>query len=52
MRVILWRLAMLTQTTATGPVDVAGRVVDAKRQPVAGAEVLVSGFTRGALRDV
>ena len=43
MLVVPWLLAVLTQAPAAGPVEVAGRVVDAKRQPVAGAEVWVSG---------
>ncbi len=50
MLVVPWLLAVLTQAPAAGPVEVAGRVEDAKRQPVAGAEVWVSGLAPGASR--
>ena len=47
MFVVPWLLAVLTQAPAAGPMELAGRVVDAKRQPVAGAEVWVSGLSAG-----
>ena len=50
MLVVPWLLAVLTQASAAGPVVVAGRVEDAKRQPVAGAEVWVSGLAPGGSR--
>ena len=50
MFVVPWLLAVLAQAPAAGPVEVAGRVEDAKRQPVAGAEVWVSGLAPGVLR--
>jgi Carboxypeptidase regulatory-like domain len=50
MLVIPCLLAVLTQSAAAGPVEVAGRVVDANRQPVAGAEVWVSGLAPGGVR--
>jgi hypothetical protein len=43
-------LAVMMQAPAAGPVDVAGRVVDAKGQPIAAAEVLISGLAT-ALRQ-
>lgn len=43
-------LAVLTQASAAGAVEVAGRVVDAKGQPVAEAEVLISGLASAIQR--
>ena len=51
MLVLPWLLAVLTQAPVAGPVEVAGRVEDAKRQPVAGAEVWVSGLAPGGSRQ-
>ena len=52
MFVVPWLLAVLTQASAGGPVEVVGRVEDAKRQPIAGAEVWVSGLApAGSRRD-
>jgi hypothetical protein len=44
MLVVPWLMAIVTQAAAAGPMEVAGRVVDAKGQPVAGAELWVAGF--------
>lgn len=51
MLVVPWLLAVLTQAPAAEPLEVSGRVVDAKRQPAAGAEVWISELALGGQRD-
>ena len=52
MLVVPWLLAVLTQAPAAGPMEVGGRVEDAKRQPIAGADVWVSDLApAGSRRD-
>ncbi len=52
MLVVPWLLAVLAQAPAAGLMEVAGRVEDAKRQPVAGADVWVSDLApAGSRRD-
>jgi Carboxypeptidase regulatory-like domain len=52
MFVVPWLLAVLAQAPASGPVEVVGRVEGAKRQPVAEAQVWVSGRApAGSRRD-
>lgn len=51
MLVVPWLIAVLAQGTEAAPMEVAGRVIDAKRQPVAGAELwFVAGFGPGSER--